>query len=161
MRVSTLALLLVAAASPAAAQTRISAGIGYGIAGSTESSLSDGKTGTVYMGQIVRAVLPFAGLGVEVNRWHSDSLTATFATGFVQFHLPLTGLLLKAGGGYGTGDPDGRGGVNGPALHFGAAYDLTVPAAPIALTVFGNALLSHATSRSLQMVDGGVALTIR
>jgi len=36
-----------------------------------------------------------------------------------------------------------------------------VPAAPIAITLFGNGLLAHASSRSLQTVVAGVALTLR
>ncbi len=129
--------------------------------GSTESSLSDGKSGTVFMGQIVRSALPFTGIGAEVNHWRTGSLNATFVTGLLQFAVPLTGFRLKVGGGYGTGDPDGLGKVSGTAIQLGAAYDFTIPAAPIAITFFGNALLAHATSRSMQMVAGGLALTIR
>jgi len=66
-----------------------------------------------------------------------------------------------AGAGYGTGDPDGLGKVSGTAFHLGASFDFTIPAAPIAVTLFSNALLAHATSRSVQMVNGGLALTLR
>jgi hypothetical protein len=142
-------------------QTRLSFGAGLGRAGSTESSLSEGKDGTVFMGQVVRGVLPYIGLGAEVNHWRTGSLNTTFATGILQVAVPFTGVRLKAGAGYGTGDPDGLGKVSGPTIQLGASYDFTIPAAPIAVTLFGNALLSHATNRSMQMVDGGLALTIR
>ena len=159
-------LLIVAAFSlsaavPSHAQTRLSFGAGLGRAGSTESSLSDGKNGTVFMGQIIRNVLPFVGIGAEFNRWSTGSLSTTFATGVVQVIVPLTGFRLKAGAGYGTGDPDGLGKVSGTAIHLGAAYDFSIPGAPVAITLFSNALLAHASSRSLQMVDGGLALTLR
>lgn len=131
------------------------------MAGSTESSLSEGKSGTVFMGQVVRSVLPFVGLGAEVNRWNTGSLNTTFVTGILQVAIPLTGFRLKAGAGYGTGDPDGVGKVSGTTVHLGASYDFTIPAAPVAITLFGNALLSHAAARSIQMVGGGLALTLR
>jgi hypothetical protein len=155
------AALCTAIAAPTQGQMRISVGAGLGVAGSTESSLSEGKGGTILMGQVVRSVLPFAGIGAEVNRWHTGSLNTTFVTGIVQIAVPLTGLRLKVGAGYGTGDPDGLGKVSGTTLHLGGSYDFTIPAAPIAVTVFGNALLSHAASRSMQMVGGGLALTVR
>lgn len=162
MRPILLSLFLSATvALPSPAQWRVSLGAGGGIAGSTESSLSDGKGGTLFMGQIVRGGLPFVGLGAEVNRWSRGTLNTTFATGILQAHVPLTGLLLKVGAGYGTGDPDGLGKINGPTLQLGAGYDLTVPFAPIAATFFANALLSHASSRSMQMVGVGLALTFR
>jgi hypothetical protein len=155
------AVLCVASAAPSRAQTRLSVGGGAGVAGSTESSLSDGHGGTVIMAQLVRGGLPFVAIGGEFNRWSHDSLNANFLTGVVQAHIPLTGFLLKVGAGYGSGDPDGLGKVSGPALQFGAAYDFTIPAAPIAITLFGNALLAHASSRSLQTVTAGLALTLR
>ena len=162
MRLLLFSLLLCSTiAVPSEAQWRVSLGAGAGIAGSTESSLSDGKGGTVFMGQIVRGGLPLVGLGAEVNRWSRGTLNTTFATGIVQAHVPLTGLLLKVGAGYATGDPDGLGKINGPTLQLGAGYDLTVPFAPIAATFFANALVSHASSRSMQMVGGGIALTFR
>jgi len=162
MRPIVLALLLsTTLALPAAAQWRVSLGAGGAIAGSTESSLSDGKGGALFMGQIVRGGLPLVGVGAEVNRWSRGTLNTTFATGIIQAHVPLTGLLLKVGVGYGTGDPDGLGKINGATVQFGAGYDLTVPFAPIAATFFGNALVSHASSRSMQLVGVGVALTFR
>lgn len=153
--------LAAAAAAPSHAQMRISAGAGLGMAGSTESSLSEGKSGTVFMGQIVRGVLPYVGVGAEVNRWNTGSLNTTFVTGILQVAVPFTGLRLKAGAGYGTGDPDGLGKVSGTTVHLGASYDFTIPGAPIAITLFGNALLSHAAARSMQMAGGGLALTLR
>ena len=162
MRRLFLSLLLCGSiATPSAAQWRVSLGAGAGISGSTESTLSDGKGGTLFMGQIVRGGLPFVGLGAEVNRWSRGTLNTTFATGILQAHVPLTGLLLKIGAGYGAGDPDGLGKINGPTLQLGAGYDLTVPFAPIAATFFANALISHASTRSMQMVGAGLALTFR
>lgn len=160
-RTILLAATLSMAAIPAFGQTRISVGAGLGMAGSTESSLSDGKSGTVYMAQIVRSVLPFVGIGAEANRWRTGSLNTTFLTGILQVAVPLTGFRLKAGAGYGTGDPDGSGKATGTAIHLGASYDFTIPAAPIAITLFSNALLVHSASRSVQMVDAGLALTLR
>ena len=155
-------LLATALAVPSRAQTRVSLGAGGGIAGSTDASLSEGKGGTLLMGQIVRGgILQFIGIGAEVNHWNRGSLNTTFATGIIQAHVPLTGLLLKVGAGYGTGDPDGLGKINGKTLQLGAGYDLTFPFAPIAATFFVNALLSYAPARSMQMVGGGLALTFR
>jgi hypothetical protein len=154
-------LLCATAATPSAAQWRVSLGAGAAVAGSTESSLSDGKGGALFMGQILRGGLPLVGLGAEMNRWSRGTLNTTFATGILQAHVPLTGLLLKVGAGYATGDPDGLGKINGPTLQLGAGYDLTIPFAPIAVTFFANALVSHASSRSMQMVGGGLALTFR
>jgi len=155
------AALSASVAFPSRAQTRLSFGAGLGRAGSTESSLSEGKNGTVLMGQIVRSVLPFVGIGAEFNRWSTGSLNTTFATGVVQIAVPLTGIRLKAGAGYGTGNPDGLGKASGTAVHLGASYDFTIPAAPIAITLFSNALVAHSTARSVQMVDAGLALTLR
>lgn len=154
-------LLTTTLAIPSSAQTRVSFGAGGGVAGSTDASLSEGKGGAVFMGQIVRGGLPFIGIGAEVNHWRRGSLNTTFVTGIVQAHLPLTGLLLKVGAGYGTGNPDGLAKISGTTLQLGAGYDLTFPFAPIAATFFANALLSYAPARSMQMVGGGLALTFR
>jgi len=151
----------VTIAAPSRGQTRLSFGTGLGRAGTTESSLSEGKNGTIYMGQIVRSVLPFIGIGAEANRWNTGSLNTTFVTGILQVAVPLTGFRLKAGAGYGTGDPDGLGKVSGTAVQLGASYDFTIPAAPIAITLFSNALLAHSAARSVQMVNAGLALTLR
>ncbi len=151
----------LAFANTSSAQSRISFGAGGGIAGSTDASLSNGHGGLLLMGQVVHGILPFVGLGIELNHWTRSSTDATFATAIAQVHVPLTGLLLKAGAGYGGGDPDGLGRINGVAGQLGVAYDLTLPGAPIAVTLFGNALLAHAASRSMQLVGGGLALTLR
>lgn len=143
------------------AQVRLSLGAGAGVAGSTDASLSEGRGGALFTGQITRVVLPFVGLGAEVNHWTRSGSTATFATGIVQVHVPMTGLLVKAGVGYGAGDPDGLGHIGGVAGQLGLAYDLTLPGAPIAITLFGNGLLAYAPSRSMQLAGGGLALTFR
>ena len=117
--------LVVACALPCvvSAQTRLSLGVGGGIAGSTDASLSEGRSGIVLMGQLVHGVLPFAGLGM--------------------------------------GDPDGAGTMSGAAAQIGLSYDLTIPAAPIAVTLFGNGSVAYSSSRSMQLVDAGIAITLR
>lgn len=145
----------------ASAQTRLSVGAGAGIAGSTDASLSEGRGGVVLTGQLVHGVLPFVGIGAEVNHWLRSGSSITIGTAIVQVHVPLTGLFLKAGAGYGGGTPDSVAHVSGVAGELGAAYDLTLPGAPIAITVFGNAGLVYNSSRSLQMVGGGLAVTFR
>ncbi len=154
-------IAFVAVSRTAAAQPRISIGGGGGIAGSTDQSLSYGRGGGIVMGQVTATVVPFVGLGVEVNDWRRSGSNVAFVTGHVQFHVPATLLFLKLGGGFGTGDPDGKGSVSGAAVQFGAAYDLTLPLAPVAVTLFGNALVAHASSRSMQMVGAGLAFTWR
>jgi hypothetical protein len=143
------------------AQIRASLGIGAGIAGSTDASLSEGKTAPIVMGQLTRAVVPFVGIGAEVDIWRRGGSNVTFATGIVQIHFPSTGFFLKAGAGFGTGDPDERGKGGGAAGQLGAGYDITIPAAPVGFTLFANASLAYGSSRSLQMVDGGLAITLR
>jgi hypothetical protein len=157
------ASMLAALASPrtTAAQVRLSVGAGAGVAGSTDQSLSFGRGGVLLTGQLARVVLPFVGIGAEVNHWSRSGSSLTFATGIVQVHVPMTGLLLKAGAGYGAGDPDGLGRVSGVAGQLGAAYDLTLPGAPIAITLFANGALAYSPARSAQLVGGGLALTFR
>lgn len=152
---------LAARASVAESQVRLSAGVGGGMAGSTESSLSDGSGAPVIMVQATKSLLPFLGLGVQVDDWRHNGSNVAFATAHVQLHVPIMPFYVKLGAGVGTGDPDGNGRSTGMAGQIGAAYDLTLPLAPVALTVFGNAFLSHASSRSMQMVDLGLALTWR
>jgi hypothetical protein len=154
-------VVVLALPHAAAAQTRLSFGVGGGVAGSTDESLSNGRRGRAFMGQMAHGILPFVGLGVEVDRWQPSGTSVTFATAILQIHIPLTGLLLKAGAGYGSGDPDGRGKVSGAAGQLGVAYDLTIPAAPIAFTVFGTASMAHAAARSVQLENGGIAITLR
>ena len=84
-----------------------------------------------------------------------------FATALAQAHIPVIPLYFKAGLGYGNGDPDGNGNVAGLAGQLGAMYDITFPGAPVALTVFANALYAHARLRSVQTVDAGLAITWR
>lgn len=113
------------------------------------------------MGQLVHGVLPFLGLGVDVDHWTRSGATVTFVTGVVQLHIPATGLLLRAGAGFGTGNPDSAGTTNGLAGQIGLSYDLTIPAAPIAVTLFGNGSVAYSSSRSIQLVDAGIAVTLR
>jgi hypothetical protein len=143
------------------AQPRLSIGVGGGMAGSTESSLSDGRGAPVIMVQATKSLLPLVGLGVQVDDWRRSGSNVAFATAHLQLGIPLTPFYLKLGGGVGTGDPDGKGRITGAAGQIGAAYDLTLPLAPVALTIFGNAFLSHASTRSMQMVDAGLAFTVK
>lgn len=158
---TAVALILAAPPRAAGAQLRLSAGVGGGIAGSTESSLSDGTAGVVLMGQVTKSIVPLFGIGVDVNDWHRGGSNIAFVTANAQFHIPVTPFYVKLGGGVGTGDPDGRGNVTGGAAQIGAAYDITLPLAPVAVTLFGNALLAYTSARSLQMVDAGLAFTWR
>jgi len=153
--------LIAALPLPAIAQARVSLGAGGGLAGSTESSLSDGRGAPAFMISVTKSVLPLVGLGLEVNDWRHSGSNVAFATGHVLLHLPVLPLFVKVGAGVGTGDPDGRGSATGAAVQFGGGYDLTLPLAPVALTIFGNALLSYSSSRSVQMVDLGLALTLK
>jgi hypothetical protein len=152
---------LVAIPSLAGAQLRVSVGAGAGLSGSTDESLSYGTGAPILMAQVTRSVLPFVGLGGEVDYWKGNVSHVAFATGLAQVRLPIIPLYFKAGVGYGDGDPDGKGNVAGLAGQIGVMYDITVPLAPIALTVFSNALLAHARLRSVQTVDAGLALTWR
>jgi hypothetical protein len=153
--------LIAAAARGASAQVGVSAGAGGGIAGSTDASLSEGRTAAVVMAQATASVAPAVGLGVQLDSWLRSGAKATFATAHLQLHVPLTGFFVKLGAGVGSGDPDGKGPVSGPAFHLGAAYDVSVTLAPASLTLFGNALLAHASQRSMQMVDFGLAVTVK
>jgi len=156
-------LLLIAAlvtvSSTASAQLRVSVGAGAGLSGSTESSLSDGTGAPILMAEVVRPLFPGLGLGAEVDYWKGRVSQVAFATALVQAHLPVIPLHVKAGLGYGNGDPDGNGNVAGLAGQLGAMYDITFPGAPVALSVFANALLAHAKLRSVQTVDAGLAIT--
>jgi hypothetical protein len=160
MRLLILAALAVVP-SMASAQLRVSVGAGAGLSGSTESSLSNGTGAPIVMGEVVRPLFPVLGLGAEVDYWKGSVSHVAFATAIAQAHLPLIPLQVKAGLGYGNGDPDGNGNVAGLAGQLGAMYDITFPGAPIALTVFANALLAHARLRSVQTVDAGLAITWR
>ncbi len=154
-------VIALALPSLASAQMRLSVGAGAGVAGSTESSLSEGRGAPILMAQATRNVVPFVGLGAEVNYWRHSAGDATFVTGIVQAHLPLTGVFVKAGVGYGTGDPDERGKISGVTGQLGLGYDISIPAAPVAFTIFANGFLAHGSVRYLQMVGGGLAITFR
>ena len=157
-------LLLVSALlvpGAAFAQTRVSVGAGGGYSGATDESLSNGRGAPILMAQLTRPLIPGIGFGAEVDYWKGNASHVAFATAIAQAHLPVIPLFVKAGLGYGDGDPDGKGSVSGLAGQLGVMYDITLPAAPIALTVFGNALLAHAALRSVQTVDAGIAITWR
>jgi hypothetical protein len=144
-----------------AAQARLSVGVGGGMAGSTDASLSEGKGAPIVMGQATMSLVPLVGIGAEVDDWRRSGTNIVFATAHLQLHVPVTPFYVKLGAGYGSGDPDGRGRISGATGQIGAAYDLTLPLAPVALTIFGNAFLSHTVARSMQMVDVGLAFTWR
>ena len=152
-------LALVAVPAVASAQLRVSLGAGAGLSGSTDESLSNGSGAPIVMAQVTRPVLPGLGLGAEVDYWKGPVSHVAFATALVQAHIPLIPIYFKAGLGYGNGDPDNNGNVSGLAGQLGVMYDLTLPLAPVALTVFSNALLAHARLRSVQTVDAGLAIT--
>jgi len=143
----------------ALAQVRVSVGAGAGIAGGTDASLSEGRSAPVVMGQVSTSAL--VGVGAEVDGWRRGGSSVSVASGDLQLHPPSTSLFIKLGGGFGRGDPDGKGTISGTAAHIGAAYDVHVPAPRVALTLFGNGFVVYASSRSLQMVDGGLAITWR
>jgi hypothetical protein len=147
--------------SVAPAQLRLSLGAGAGLSGSTDESLSNGSGAPIVMGQVTRPLFPGLGFGAEVDYWKGTVSHVAFATALVQAHIPLIPVFFKAGLGYGNGDPDGKGNVSGLAGQLGVMYDLTLPGAPVALTVFSNALLAHARLRSVQTVDAGLAITWR
>lgn len=158
--------LLVAAAvgltasSAASAQVRASIGAGIGIAGSTDATLSEGRTGPVATAQVAAAAGP-VGVGVEGDGWWRGSSSALIATGNLQLQVPSTQLFVTLGAGFGRGDPDGLGTINGTAGHVGLAYDIPFSGSKMALTLFGNGFLVYSPSRSLQLVEGGLAITHR
>ena len=152
---------LVSVPSLASAQLRLSLGAGAGIAGSTDESLSYGRGAPIVMAQVTRPLIPGIGFGAEVDYWKGNVSHVAFATALAQTRLPLIPLYFKAGLGYGNGSPDNNGTVSGLAGQLGVMYDVTLPLAPIALTVFSNALLAHAALRSVQTVDAGLAITWR
>jgi len=143
------------------AQTRVSIGAGGGIAGSTDASLSEGRAAPILTGQVAATVAPFAAIGAEMDYWRRRVSSVAFVTGEVLLHAPATPLHVTLGAGYGRGDPDGKGTISGAAGQLGAAYDVTVPGTPVAVTLFVNAFVAHGSSRSVQMVDGGLAITWR
>ena len=152
-------IAVVPAPGIAFAQMRVSVGAGAGIAGSTDASLSEGRTAPVVMGQVA-AMAAVVGIGAEVDGWRNGTSSVLIASGDLQFRVPSTPLFVKLGAGAGRGDPDGKGTITGTAGHIGAAYDIRLSATR-ALSLFGNAFLVYAPSRSFQMVDGGLAITWR
>ncbi len=158
----TLALVVSAALlafSTAASAQRISLGLGGGIAGGTDESLSYGKGGPVGMVQVTTGVVPLVGVGVEVDYWRRRVVSATFATAILQLHIPTTGIALTAGAGYGSGNPGALGQTSGVAGQLGASYDFGIPYSPVGVMLFGNAFLEHASQSSMQMVDAGLAIS--
>jgi hypothetical protein len=153
------AIAVVTVPRIACAQMRLSAGAGAGIAGSTDASLSEGRTAPVVMGQVA-AMGAVVGVGAEADGWRNGTSSVLVASGDLHLRVPSTPLFVKVGVGAGRGDPDGKGTITGTAGHIGAAYDIGLSATR-ALTLFGNAFLVYAPSRSLQMVDGGIAITWR
>ena len=154
-----LAAVVIAVPSISFAQARVSVGAGAGIAASTDGTLSDGHTGPVAMAQVTTAGP--VGVGLEADGWWRNGSNAVIATAHVQFHLPSTPLLFTLGAGVGRGDPDGLGTINGGAGHIGAAVDIGRHTSSLVLTLFGNGFLVYSSSRSLQMVDAGLAITRR
>lgn len=143
----------------ASAQMRVSVGAGAGIAGSTDASLSEGRTAPVVMAQVT-AMGAVVGVGAEADGWRNGTSSVLIASGDLQVRVPSTPLFVKLGAGFGRGDPDGKGTISGTAGHIGVAYDIGVSATR-AVTLFGNGFLVYAPARSLQMVDGGLAITWR
>ena len=146
-------------ATSATAQIGASIGAGIGIAGSTDNSLSDGQTGWMVNGQLTTSPLPVVKLGVEVDHLHHTGANATFGTAIAELHFPVLPFFVKGGVGYGKADvPDVGGSASGLALQIGAGYSLGVPAVPVGFVLFANGYFAHGSSRSAQMVDGGLAL---
>jgi len=150
----------LAMSTVASAQLRASVGAGAGIAGSTDATLSEGRTAPVGMAQVTRAAGPI-GVGVEVDGWRRSASDVLVATGNLQLQVPSTQFLVTLGAGFGRGDPDGLGTISGTAGHVGVAYDIPLSGSKLALTVFGNGFLVYSPTRSIQMVEGGLAITRR
>jgi hypothetical protein len=150
----------LAMSSVASAQLRASVGAGAGIAGSTDATLSEGRTAPVAMAQVTRAAGPI-GVGLEVNGWWRGASDVLVATGNLQLQVPSTQFFVTLGAGFGRGDPDGLGTISGTAGHVGVAYDIPVSGSKLALTAFGNGFLVYSPTRSIQMVEGGLAITRR
>jgi hypothetical protein len=159
--VITVAAAVATGSAAASAQVRMSIGAGAGIAGSTDGSLSEGLTGPVAMGQLTAFAPVGVGVGLEVDGWRSGAQNALLETGHLQFHVPSVPVYLTLGAGFGRGDPDGRGTISGTAGHIGVAWDIGLLRSPLSLTLFGNGLVVYTPTRSLQMVDGGLAITRR
>jgi hypothetical protein len=111
------------------------------------------------MASVTRSLVPLIGIGVEGDYLRRTGSQTVFGGAFLKFHLPVVPFGIKLGAAVGSGDPDGKGSISGAGAQIGATYDITLPAIPIAATVFGNAFLAHGSSRYLQMVDAGLAIT--
>jgi hypothetical protein len=162
-RLLTLAAISIALATSERvhAQVGFSIGAGAGIAGGTESSLSNGHGGWIAMGQVTTTAIPFVRAGAEVNHFQTGDITASFATAIIQAHVPVTPFFGKIGIGYGRGDfKDQNPVAKGLAVELGLGYSIGLPGVPIGVDVFGNALLAHGSSRSAQMLDAGLAIRI-
>src|SRR5512142_1097566 len=85
-------IAVVAVPGSAFAQMRVSVGAGAGIAGSTDASLSEGRTAPVVMGQVA-AMAAVVGIGAEVDGWRSGASSVLIASGDLQFHVPSTPLF--------------------------------------------------------------------
>jgi len=138
---------------------RVSAGAGAGIAASTNGSLSEGRTGPIVMGQVTTPGP--VGVGLEVDARLLSGSSVLIATAHLQFHVPSTPVFLAFGAGVGSGDPDRLGTITGVAARIGAAIDLGSQASSLTPTVFANGFLVYSPSRSLQMVEAGLAITRR
>ena len=142
-----------------ASAQRLSVGAGVGIAASTDGTLSDGRAGPVVTAQATTAGA--VGVWLEADGWWHSSSNILIGTAHVQFHAPSTPLLFTLGAGIGRGDPDGLGTINGTAGHVGAAIDIGRQTSSVAVTLFANGFLIYNSSRSLQMVNAGLAITRR
>lgn len=165
-RLFTLAAISIGLVNPGAlrAQLGFSVGAGAGMAGGTESSLSDGHGGWIVMGQVTTTAIPLVRVGAEVNHFQSGDINVNFATAIIQLHLLATPLFGKIGVGYGRGDfKDADPHLDRPkgvAAEIGLGYSIGFPGIPIGVDIFGNALLAHGSSRSAQMVDAGLAIRL-
>lgn len=162
-RLLALAVIAIGLAHPGTvrAQLGFSVGAGAGMAGGTESSLSDGHGGWIVMGQVTTTAIPLVRTGVEVNHLQNGDINASFVTGIIQAHVPLIPFFAKIGIGYGRGDFKDQDPVaKGVAVEIGLGYSIGFPGIPIGVDIFGNALLAHGSSRSAQMVDAGLAIRL-
>jgi hypothetical protein len=141
------------------AQLRMSFGAGAGIAGTTDASLSEGRTAPIVMAEVA-AMANAVGLGLEVDAWHRDASSSLIANGDLHIRIPSTPVVVKFGAGVGRWDSETHGTITGTAAHIGATYDIGFSAAR-ALTLFANGFLVYSPLQSQQLVDAGLAFTWR
>jgi hypothetical protein len=153
------ATVALAIPGSALAQFRASVGAGAGIAGTTDGSLSEGRTAPVVMAEVA-AMANTVGLGLEVDAWYRDASSSLIANGDLHIRIPSTPLVVKLGAGVGRWDSDRHGTISGTAGHIGATYDVGFSPTR-ALTLFANGFLVYSSLQSQQMVDGGLAITWR